>query len=71
VTDGRADAVAADRTPLHRIGFDKDLWERFEEAVRRVDPDSNRSANLRRYVRWFVGDIDDPPKRPEPRRDSK
>lgn len=56
--------IMSDRTPLRRIGFDDDLWERFEQAVKRNDPDSNRSANLRRYVRWYVGDIDEAPQRP-------
>lgn len=60
-----------DRTPLRRIGFDDDLWERFEQAVKRADPDSNRSANLRRYVRWFVGDINEMPQRPTPPASSK
>jgi hypothetical protein len=66
--NGRADNMG-DRTPLRRIGFDDNLWERFEQAVKRTDPDSNRSANLRRYVRWFVGDIDEIPQRPAKARD--
>jgi hypothetical protein len=64
----RADNVASDDTPLRRIRLDDDIWERYEVAVKRLDPDSNRSANLRRYIRWIIGDIDEPPQRPEPRR---
>jgi hypothetical protein len=60
--------VAPDRTPLRRIGFDDDLWRRLDEAAKRVDPDSNRSAVLRRFARWFVGDIDEMPQRPAPPR---
>jgi hypothetical protein len=66
VTNGKAGTVT-DRTPLRRIGLDDDLWERFEQAVKSADPDSNRSANVRRYIRWFVGDIDEMPQRPEPK----
>lgn len=56
-----------DRTPLRRIGFDNDLWERFEQAVKHADPDSNRSAVLRKFARWYVGDINDLPQRPAPK----
>jgi len=48
--------------------IDDDLWERLDEAVKRADPDSNRSVIIRRFARWFVGDIDEMPQRPEPRR---
>jgi hypothetical protein len=47
--------------------MDGDLWERLEEAVKRADPDDNRPALLRRFARWYVGDIDQMPKRPEPK----
>jgi len=53
-------------TPFRRIRLDDDLWERLELAARRADPDLNRSALIRRFARWYVGDIDEPPKRPEP-----
>lgn len=69
MTDRRADTVAADGTPFRRIRLDDDLWERFEQAVKRADPDSNRSAVIRKFARWYVGDIDDMPQRP-PRRDA-
>ncbi len=65
MTDRRADTVT-DRTPLRRIGLDDDLWERFEIAAKRSDPDTSRSAILRKFTRWFVGDIDEMPQRPEP-----
>jgi hypothetical protein len=63
-----ADDMAAEGTPFRRIRMDDDLWERLDEAVRRADPDDNRSALIRRLVRWYVGDIDEIPRRPEPRR---
>jgi hypothetical protein len=61
--------VAAEGTPFRRIRIDDDLWQRLEEAVKRADPDANRSVILRRFARWYVGDIDEMPQRPEPRRD--
>jgi len=63
-----ADDMAAEGTPFRRIRMDDDLWERLDEAVKRADPDSNRSVIIRRFARWFVGDIDEMPARPEPRR---
>jgi hypothetical protein len=66
----RADTVAAEGTPFRRIRMDDDLWQRLEEAAKRADPDANRSVVLRRFARWYVGDIDEMPQRPEPKRDS-
>lgn len=63
-----ADDMAAEGTPFRRIRMDDDLWERLEQAVRQMDPDDNRSAWLRRCARWAVGDIDEMPRLPEPRR---
>lgn len=68
VTDRRADTMPLGDTPFRRIRIDDDLWQRLDEAAKRADPDSNRSALLRRFARWFVGDIDEAPVRPEPRR---
>jgi len=67
VSDRKAEVMAPDGTPFRRIRLDDDLWERLEEAVKRADPDSNRSAVLRKFARWYVGDIDEAPQRP-PRR---
>lgn len=67
MSDRKADTVAPDGTPFRRIRLDDDLWERLDEAVRRADPDSNRSAVLRKFARWYVGDIDDMPQRPVPK----
>lgn len=65
VTGG--DSVPPEGTPFRRIRLDDDLWERFESAVKRADPDTNRSAIIRRFARWYVGDIDEMPQRPEPK----
>ncbi len=62
------DDMAPEGTPFRRIRMDEDLWQRLDEAVKRADPDSNRSALLRRFARWYVGDIEEMPHRPEPRR---
>jgi hypothetical protein len=69
VADRKADTMPPPGTPFRRIRIDDDLWERLEEAAKRADPDSNRSVILRRFARWFVGDIDEMPQRPEPQRD--
>jgi Ribbon-helix-helix protein, copG family len=61
------DDMAPEGTPFRRIRMDDDLWERLDEAVKRADPDDNRSALIRRLARWYVGDIDEIPRRPEPR----
>jgi len=63
--------MAPDGTPFRRIRMDDDLWQRLEDAVKRADPDSNRSAILRRFARWYVGDIDEVPQRPEMPRPAK
>ena len=65
------DDMAAEGTPFRRIRMDDDLWERLHEAVKRADPDSNRSVLIRRFARWYVGDIDEAPKRPEPKAPGK
>ena len=65
------DDVAQEGTPFRRIRMDEDLWQRLDEAVKRADPDSNRSALLRRFSRWYVGDIDEAPRRPEPKAPEK
>jgi hypothetical protein len=71
VGDRKADTMSPEGTPFRRIRLDEDLWERFDDAVRRKDPDSNRSAVLRKFTRWFVGDIDEMPQRPAPQRKTK
>ena len=68
VTNRKADTMAAEGTPFRRIRMDDDLWKRLDEAAKQADPDANRSAVLRRFARWYVGDIDEMPQRPEPRR---
>jgi hypothetical protein len=70
VTDRKADTMAPDGTPFRKIRMDNDLWERLEDAARRADPDSNRSVIIRRFARWYVGDIDELPQRPALKRDS-
>lgn len=56
--------MPAEGTPFRRIRIDDDLWERFDGAVRRADPDSNRSVVMRKFIRWYVGDIGEAPQRP-------
>ena len=66
-TDTGDHDMAPEGTPFRRIRMDESLWARLDEAVKRTDPDDNRSALLRRFARWYVGDIDQMPQRPEPR----
>ncbi len=70
MSDRKAATMAPEGTPFRRIRMDDDLWERLEIAAKAADPDSNRSAVLRRFARWYVGDIDEMPQRPASRRDS-
>ena len=42
------------KTPVQRFRLDDDLWSRFEQAVRRADPESDRSKILRQFVAWYV-----------------
>ena len=65
VADRKADTVAPEGTPLRKIRMDDDLWERLEKAAKAVDPDSNRTVVLRKFARWYVGDIDEMPQRPQ------
>ncbi|HZR50077.1 MAG TPA: hypothetical protein VFB06_11215 [Streptosporangiaceae bacterium] len=64
MSDRKAYAVPQEGTPIRRIRMDDDLWERLEQAAKAADPDSNRTALLRKFARWYVGDIDDMPQRP-------
>jgi hypothetical protein len=70
VANRKADNVAPDGTPFRKIRMDDDLWQRLEESAKRADPDANRSVVLRRFARWYVGDIDEMPQRPAPKQDS-
>lgn len=45
-----------------------DLWSPFGDAVRNAEPELDRSKVIREFVRWYVGDTDDLPRRPEPPR---
>ena len=65
--DIKGDTVPPPGTPFRRIRMDDDLWERLDKAAKAADPDSNRSVLLRKFARWYVGDIDEMPKRPEPK----
>ena len=50
------------------ITVDGAEWERFAGAVLAADPDSNSSAAVRKFVRWFLRNPGaELPARPEPR----
>jgi hypothetical protein len=69
--DIRGTAMPQEGTPFRRIRMDDDLWKRLDEAAKKMDPDSNRSVVLRKFARWFVGDIDEMPSRPAVKRGGK
>ena len=56
-------------TPLRRIRIPAVMWERFGEAVRDAEPELDRSKVIREFVRWYLGEINDLPRRPERQRD--
>lgn len=54
-------------TARQTIRAEVPLWERFGQAVKRRDPDGDRSAVLREFMRWYSGDTDAKlPQRPTP-----
>ena len=65
MADRKADSMATEPTPFRRIRMDDDLWKRLDVAAKAADPDSNRSALLRKFARWYIGDIDEMPQRPQ------
>ena len=63
-TDTPAIARGSAPSGYKQFRMDDDLWQRFGAAVKSADPDANCSRALRQYARWFVGDIDQEPRRP-------
>lgn len=43
-------------TKARPIVMTEDLWKDFARAVAEVDPETNRSAVVRSFVRWYVGE---------------
>lgn len=48
-----------------KIRMPKTLWSDFADAVAEADPDSDRSKTLRGFIRWYTGQTDRLPQRPE------
>ena len=42
------------KTPIQRFRLDDHLWTRFDEAIGRTNPDSDRSKVLRQFIAWYV-----------------
>lgn len=59
------DAVPPPGTPFRRVRMDDDMWARFDEAVRKAEPELDRSKVIREMVRWYIGETDDLPRRPK------
>lgn len=51
-------------TPFRRVRMDDDMWGRFGEAISVAEPELDRSKVLREFVRWYIGDTNDLPRRP-------
>jgi hypothetical protein len=60
------DAVSPQGTPFRRIRMDDDMWERFGNAVEQAEPELDRSKVMREFVRWYIGETNDLPRRPRP-----
>jgi hypothetical protein len=41
-----------------------DMWDTFDATVRRAEPELDRSKVIREFVRWYIGETDDLPRRP-------
>jgi metal-responsive CopG/Arc/MetJ family transcriptional regulator len=44
--------------------MDDEMWARFDEAVRSAEPELDRSKVIREFIRWYIGETDDLPRRP-------
>lgn len=67
MTDTKAppgDQVAVEGTPFRRIRMPDDMWEKFAAAVQQAEPELDRSKVLREFVRWYLGETNDLPRRP-------
>lgn len=53
---------------LRRIKIPQDMWEAFGDAVKDVDPELDRTKVIRQFVRWYIGESTEPPRRPAARR---
>lgn len=51
-------------TPFRRVRMDDDMWNRFGEAVTKAEPELDRSKVIREFVRWYLGETNDLPRRP-------
>jgi hypothetical protein len=61
----QGDPLAAEGTPFRRIRMPDDMWEHFRVAVARGEPELDRSKVLREFIRWYVGETNDLPRRPD------
>lgn len=59
------DAVPPQGTPFRRVRMDDDMWEKFGNAVKQAEPELDRSKVMREFVRWYIGETDDLPRRPK------
>ncbi|MEO3787667.1 hypothetical protein ABGB12_30445 [Actinocorallia sp. B10E7] len=52
-------------TPFRRIRMDDEMWNALAAAVAKADPELDRSKVIRQLVRWYIGETDHLPRRPE------
>lgn len=46
----------ATTTALRRFRTTDELWDRFNEAVQKADPEADRSKVLRNFIRWYINE---------------
>lgn len=54
-------------TPFRRIRMDQAMWDALGAAVEKADPELDRSKIIRQFARWYIGETDNLPRRPEPK----
>ena len=58
------DDMSAEGTPFRRIRMPAEMWDRFGQAVDEGEPELDRSKVIREFIRWYVGDTRELPRRP-------
>jgi hypothetical protein len=57
--------VADTDADMARIRMPGDMWEKFRVAIKLGEPELDRSKVVREFVRWYIGESNDLPRRPE------
>lgn len=49
---------------FRRIRMPDEMWEAFNRAVQTADPELDRSKVIRQFIRYYIGETDEMPRRP-------